>query len=765
MAEGGGRRTGLIVGVIIVVILVVAGAIALLYRPAAPPKPAAKVYKIEIVKLERPSYDVAFIVLNAYGKLQGDTVIPSPFNDTKIRQALAWATPYSSIWHTIYADLAGPYRGVIPKGMPGYTETGLIKYEYNLTKAQEIIAQTDAYKNNETYTITIYYNLGNDARARIAALLQNSWGQLVNMAGDPIFQISVQALNWPTLLEAIEFGDFDVYIIGWAPDYADPDNYAGPMFYGATVFSELNYQVVQSASEVANLVAPGAEVIETDNYFVVVGEKGTGFTPTQTGKPYLVVSYVVDEVNTPSIVDLMKEGQGFGAINPAFYRNVHADALIVAGREYVFETDLRIAIYQAIQIISNREVPIIWLAQFVPVRTRWTWVQGLYYHPVMFVRYDLVWEETDAPTVSILGGKYQNDYKTFVIGTIGWPRSFDPAASYETFGWNIFYQTGSRLITYWREETTYPTPDVGVAWAFSKDKSTLFFVVRGGVKAYDQWNNKTYDIDASDVLFSIWRVARLRHSVSWMIRAFIDVNASTIMTEDEFDTWLSQNGAYAEFRGKINDDVRSLSDLLSLFGYTGDTAGVVALKLYVPYPAILPILADPFLKILPAEYVLGANYTAAMQATNNGRDPSGYAQYVGNYWKTDWTHKLLHEKPVSTGPYYVKEYKEDAYIVLEKNPYYWNKTLWETVPNGGHDRVIWIIANDWTSRKSLFVTGALDTAYVPAENIPEVNGTTWGGGGLTAYTLSSLPTLPLFGFIALPAIAPAILLRRFLPIS
>ena len=66
-----------------------------------------------------------------------------------------------------------------------------------------------------------------------------------------------------------------------------------------------------------------------------------------------------------------------------------------------------------------------------------------------------------------------------------------------------------------------------------------------------------------------------------------------------------------------------------------------------------------------------------MTDTDNGKNPSGYAKYVGDYWKTDWTHALLHEYPVSTGPYYLKEYEEDSYMVFEYNPYYWNKTLWK----------------------------------------------------------------------------------------
>jgi len=764
-------RTTYIIGGIIIIILIIGGAyFALTYKPPAP----KVTYKVEIQSLpDEPEYTILFVTLNVYRNktvtTDTGTVVEKPFADPLIRQALAWATPYEAIYETVYRGLMRPYYGVIPFGMPGWTDFGINKYTYNLTKAQELISKTDAYKNNRTYQIEIMYNLGNQARATIATLLQNSWGRLTNMAGDPIFQISVSAYNWPTVLAKGETGDYDVWIIGWAPDYVDPDNYATPMFYGATDFSYLEVVEVTTAAEVANYVKTGAKVIETPNYYVVVGERGTGFTPTVTGnKPFAVVSYEVNWTATPTIEELMEQGLGFAYINPAFYRNVTADALIIAGQTKVFDPALREAIYNAIHIISNKEVPILWVGQYVPYRVRWTWVEGYYYHPVLPVRWDMLYEKPDAPVVDIGIKDYKNDPSTFVMSTIGWPRSFDPAASYESFGWDIFYQTGAHLLTYWKGETADFTPDAGVAWAFSPDKQWLFFVIRGGMVAYDHWNNKTYPIDASDVLFTIWRIARLHHSVSWMINAFIDVNGSTWYNETEFDNVISQlGGLVAGPYGGGTQTVNSLSDLLNFFGYTGDTAGVVAFKLTVPYPAILPILADPFTKILAAEYVLGANYTSAMQATNNGKDPAGFANYVGDYWKTDWTHALVDEKPISTGPYYLKEYERDSYMVFEANPYYWNKTLWDqfTGDKVFHKRVIIIIANEWATRKQQLITGTVDTTYVPAENIPEVNGTEWGGGGaLTMFVGNSLvfSGLTLGFMISGLLVVDLVYLRKFL---
>jgi len=613
----------------------------------------------QIVVEKRPEF-VRLLVYFAVINTQRE-----PLNNVYVRQALAWATPYDTIFEKVYAGLLVPYYGVIPKGLLGYTEYNMIKYEYNMDKAKELIEKAGI--DPSQYTITIYYNIGNDPRAQTAALLANTWGRLG-------FNIVIQPLSWPVVLHKTAHGDFDVWLVGWIPDYLDPDNYAGPMFYGGIEFKEVSAFFVESSAEIANYLKD-AKVIDTEEAWVVVGEKGTGATvPELTGKKILVVQYVPDWEATFTIEKAMEEGWGFSYINPAFYRNVTVDALIIAARR-IADISLRKPICEAIEIASNREMPFIWLGQYIFLRHYWNWVGGIYYHPTLSNRYDLVWEWSDAPVADTGIKEYKNDPETYVIATIGWPDTFDPAKSYESFGWEIFHQIGSTLVTYWREEIEEVSPNLAVAWAFDESRTEWYFVIRGGVVAYDPWNDKTYPIDATDVLFEIWRLARSQLDPTWMIGEFVDVNASKVLSEDEFNALLAEKPLKAAWRGKTAE-IHSLEELLSFFGYEGDTAGVVLLKLYHPYTPFLSILADPFTMIIPAEYMLGDKYEEVMEAGEWGKNPSAWAAYV-QPGEEDPIHKLLAEKPVSTGPFYVKEYVEDSYIVLELNPYYWNATLWE----------------------------------------------------------------------------------------
>ncbi len=465
----------------------------------------------------------------------------------------------------------------------------------------------------------------------------------------------------------------------------------------------------------------GYRVIETENYYVVVGEKGkVESAKVPAGKKVVRVSYVVDKDQTPSIEELMDAGQGFGKINPAFWRNTDFDALVMAARKET-NPEIRTALFEAMYKIANDESPLLVFGQNKQLRVYWDWVKGRYYHPTFTERYDLLWESASAPSIETGIKEYMNDPSTYVIGTIGWPESFDPATTYETFGWEIWHQIGDTLVTYWKEETEKVSPDLAVAWAHNKDGTEWYFVIRGGVVAYDPWNDKTYPIDATDVAFSFWRVKRIGHSVSWMLD-FVDINKSVAMSEQEFQDVLSQEKLYAEYNGK-SGEVKSLDDLLEMFGYSGETAGVYKLVLPKPYSPILGILADPFLSVLPMEYLLGDKYAEALEASNNGKNPSAWAEYVMQ-GEDDATHQLMHQKPVGTGPYYIAEYQENSYIVAKKNPYYWGKDLWKDIQNDNtkafHDTVLWIINNDAVSRVNLFKTATVDSVALPPDRIDDV---------------------------------------------
>ncbi len=480
-----------------------------------------------------------------------------------------------------------------------------------------------------------------------------------------------------------------------------------------------------------------AAVIETSKAFVVVGPVGSKIPNFDNkGKPIIVVKFKVNKTATKPPQDLI----AFDTIDASFFRSYYADALILAGR-YEVNPVIRSQIYQAVYALSNYYEPIIWLGEYEVVFTYWSWVHGKYYQPTSGERFDLITEDPNAPKVPLGIGSYENNATTYVDIQFGWPQSFDPAKDYETFGWLIFHNIGDTLVTYWKNNTKTLIPDLAVAWAHNKNGTIWYFVIRGNVKAYDPWHNKVYTINATDVLFTLWRIARLGLDPSWMITTFINVNASTVMTESEFNKVLSTGSVYVDY-GNYHGKVTSLSQLLKIFNYSGPTAGVVELKLYKPYGAILDILADPFTMVIPMKYLfdnvpqLKGKYAQALKDSDYGRNPAAWAKYIGT-GEQEPTHQYLNKYPIGTGPYYVEKYKLNSYIILHYNPYYWNSTLWVKMfgkPEPQHRLMIFLLNNDAVTRIEILEKGQADYGTsqpdyraIPLDRVKEVEGYRYPG--------------------------------------
>jgi len=607
---------------------------------------------------DKPQLTIQYVGLNP---------MKEPLNIPEVRQALAYAVPYDVILKQVFGGLYTRLYTIIPKGMPGYTEFGINKYEYDMNKAQQIMSQLKAKGFDPSkYVITIIYNEGNTARQQIATLLQQSWSQLG-------FKVTVESYSWPKYLDLVDHFQYQVMLLGWIPDYFDPDDYLMPFVWGGAEFTDLEVNSNVAPGDVGKYLANVNMTVETEKFIVVAGEKGTGAKYTgPTNKPIITIGYVVDwdttNNNWANPVNMVTLGTGG-------LKDVALSALCKAAQRIVDPT-IREAVLQAATIYFNKQATLLMIGQQITGENYGSWVHDMYYPVATFARYDLVWEDPNAPVADTGVAGVKNSPETMVIGDIGWPDTFDPAKSYESFGWEIFWHTYGKLVTMWKEDTE-PIPELSVAWAFSKDLTELYFVMRGNVKAYDPWNNKTYPITAVDALFSVWRAVRLNlpGGPQWMIDSYIDVNASSVMTESELDNLAKTNGLVTFYMGK-SAEVHSLNELLSFFKYSGPTAGVVKFKLRFPYVPILQIFVTGVGSIIPMQYALGNNYQAALADSNNGRNPAAWAKYVG-VGEDDPTFKLLSTKPVSTGPYYVADYKEDSYILLKYNPYYWNATLWQ----------------------------------------------------------------------------------------
>lgn len=167
--------------------------------------------------------------ISAGDKSKSIKVINPLFADIRFRQALVAVFDYQ----TYIADIL-KYGGIVPngpvpKGMFGYNENSPPRYEYNLTKAKELLSSVLAdygFSASNPLKITFYYNEGNTVREKACLLLASAL-QNLNVG----IEATAQALAWPQYLAMVRQSKLPVFFLGWAPDFIDPDDYLVPFLH------------------------------------------------------------------------------------------------------------------------------------------------------------------------------------------------------------------------------------------------------------------------------------------------------------------------------------------------------------------------------------------------------------------------------------------------------------------------------------------------------------------------------------------------------
>ena len=97
----------------------------------------------------------------------------APTDNVKVRQALAYATPYKDIIDKIFYGRARPMTSIVPDIYAGYENT--YHYTTDLAKAEELLK--DAGKA-DGFPLTVSYNAAAPEAEEMAVLLKSSWDQI-----------------------------------------------------------------------------------------------------------------------------------------------------------------------------------------------------------------------------------------------------------------------------------------------------------------------------------------------------------------------------------------------------------------------------------------------------------------------------------------------------------------------------------------------------------------------------------------------------------
>jgi peptide/nickel transport system substrate-binding protein len=176
--------------------------------------------------------------LTGSGQLDGEGIPGDFFNDKDVRLGFAYAWDSETFINQVLEGHGRSPVTPVPFGLPFKNEE-LEGYGHDMEKAEEHFRQAmggDVWENG--FQFEILYNEGNNIRQVASRLIAENVSKI-----NDNFQIDTRAVPWPDFLDRIQTGTMPMFVIGWAPDYPDPDNFVTPFMHGqkGTFASWVNY--------------------------------------------------------------------------------------------------------------------------------------------------------------------------------------------------------------------------------------------------------------------------------------------------------------------------------------------------------------------------------------------------------------------------------------------------------------------------------------------------------------------------------------------
>ena len=154
------------------------------------------------------------------GKLDGKGIPANFFSDVNVRRAFAYSFDYAGYIRDVQQGKGKQRTMLLPDTFPGYAPN-VKTYSYNPAQATAYFKrafQGNVWKNG--FTLNVNYRAGAVAAQTAMEILKKNVEAL-----SPKFRLNIAAKQWSQMLTDSKNGKEAMIILGWAPDYADPDNF------------------------------------------------------------------------------------------------------------------------------------------------------------------------------------------------------------------------------------------------------------------------------------------------------------------------------------------------------------------------------------------------------------------------------------------------------------------------------------------------------------------------------------------------------------
>jgi len=144
-----------------------------------------------------------------------------PFKDKVLRQAVAAAINRPLVIEKVFLGQNAPLYSMVPMGMWSHIDAFKDAFgDGNIAKSRKLLA-SKGYSESKPFTFDLWYTPSHygDTEVDVAAVLKDQ------LEATKMMKVSVKSAEWATYRDQWKNKQMPTYLLGWYPDYIDPDNY------------------------------------------------------------------------------------------------------------------------------------------------------------------------------------------------------------------------------------------------------------------------------------------------------------------------------------------------------------------------------------------------------------------------------------------------------------------------------------------------------------------------------------------------------------
>ena len=172
--------------------------------------------KFKVIQV--PGSFIRYIVVN--------TKMP-PTNNKLVRQAIAAAIDRNELNKIVFLGTMEPLYSLVPKGLWSHVDVFKEKYgDGNIELAKKLLREAGYSETNKLhlvlwYTPTHYGDTEADLAQLIAKQLERTG----------MITVEIKSLEWASYVKQLRQGTMMLSLLGWYPDYLDPDDFLTPFLH------------------------------------------------------------------------------------------------------------------------------------------------------------------------------------------------------------------------------------------------------------------------------------------------------------------------------------------------------------------------------------------------------------------------------------------------------------------------------------------------------------------------------------------------------